>query len=112
MEILLKFLFDVLVTNPDVSRDQLAYLEVVFIFTKGMSYCISHLVNNWGEKAVMGTLTNLQPTNEEDEFEYKDDREEHLSCICVQLLASNERETKVKVSCHIYHLNAIAHLMD
>ena len=95
-----------------MSRYQLAYLEVVFILTKGMSYGISHLVNNWGEKSTMGTLTNLQPADEEDKLEYKDDREEHLSCICVQLLTSNERETKVKVSRHIYHLNAIAHLMD
>ena len=109
---LLKSRLGLLDTNPDMSRDQLAYLEVVFIFTKGMSYGISHLVNNWGEKSTMGTLTNLQPADEEDKLEYEDDREEHLSCICVQLLTSNERKTKVKVCCHIYHLNAIAHLMD
>ena len=109
---LLKSRLGLLDTNPDMSRDQLAYLEVVFIFTKGMSNGISHLVNNWEEKAAMGTLTNLQPADEEDKLEYKDDREEHLSCICVQLLTSNERETKVKVCCHIYHLNAIAHFMD
>ena len=52
---LLKSRLGLLDTNPDMSRDQLAYLEVVFIFTKGMSYGISHLVNNWGEKAAMGT---------------------------------------------------------
>ena len=60
----------------------------------------------------MGTLTNLQPADEEHKLEYKDNGEEHLSCISVQLLASNEREPKVKVCCHIYHLVAIAHLMD
>ena len=111
-KILLKFLSDLLDTNPDVSRDQLAYLEVVFIITKGMSNGISHLVNNKGDKAAVETLTNLQPADEEDKLEYKDDGEEHLSCICVQFLASNERETKVEVCCHIYHLNAIAHRMD
>ena len=93
-----------------MSRNQLANLEVVFIITKGMSYGISYLVNNKGDKAAMGTLTNLQPADEEDKLEHKDDGEEHLSCICVQLLTSNEREPKVEVCCHIYHLNAIAHM--
>merc|ERR1719192_636828 len=49
-------------------------------------------------------VSHLQPTDEEDKLEYKDDGEKHLSCICVQLLTSNERETKVKVCCHIIHL--------
>ena len=50
-------------------------------------------------------LLYLQPAYEEDELENEDDGEEHLSTVCVQLLASNQRETEIKVGCHNYNLN-------
>ena len=49
--------------------------------------------------------THLQPSYEEDELEDKNDGEEHLSIVCVQFLASNQREPKVEVGCHNYNLD-------
>ena len=70
-------------------------------------YLSADTLRSWGRDQSKQTpyRTHLQPAYEEDELEDKDDGEEHLSIVCVQLLASNQREPKVKVGCHNYNLN-------